>query len=244
MIFNNKEKAIQQLKQYFDAKSRSGSSDIQINAYGSQKYQSDAEMYDFVSSEIRNIIAFSANDALLEVGCGSGAILDNLRPHVGSAIGLDISEGMLYQAKKMKNLQVVLYDGLQMPFEDRSFDKILIYSVLLNISSYTSVVQLIMEALRVLKPCGKILIGNLPHPDKSVFKPYWSPITMLRELKRYFEPFITSETAKRPGYFGYKYSFFTNIFDKCDVKDITIYKSRIPLPGWDVKYHIVYTKQA
>ncbi len=39
-------------------------------------------------------------DVLLDLGCGTGHIVATLTPHVGQSIGLDLSQGMLDQAKR------------------------------------------------------------------------------------------------------------------------------------------------
>ena len=58
----------------------------------------------------------------LDVGCGTGFLTRNLR---GDVVGLDASERMLQVARgQAPNARFVLGDGLSLPFEDDSFDRV------------------------------------------------------------------------------------------------------------------------
>jgi SAM-dependent methyltransferase len=62
-------------------------------------------------------------DAVLDVGCGTGALLHWAREagHTGRLVGLDPAEGMLEQARKRSDVQWILGDLRSVRF-DREFD--------------------------------------------------------------------------------------------------------------------------
>jgi SAM-dependent methyltransferase len=62
-------------------------------------------------------------DAVLDVGCGTGALLHMARDtgHTGRLVGLDPAVGMLEQAKKRTNIEWILGDLSTVAF-DREFD--------------------------------------------------------------------------------------------------------------------------
>ena len=60
---------------------------------------------------------------VLEIGCGTGMILKEIAPTARSAKGIDISPGMLEQAKS-RGLDVQVASATELPFEDASFDSV------------------------------------------------------------------------------------------------------------------------
>ncbi len=104
---------------------------------------------------------------LLEVGCGTGhwlALLQSATPHL---FGLDLSAGMLGQARRRDgNLSLVRGRADQLPFPDTSFD--LVYCVN-AIHHFENQSTFITEAKRLLRPGGALaVIGFDPrqHRDK------------------------------------------------------------------------------
>ncbi|MCA9522986.1 MAG: methyltransferase domain-containing protein [Myxococcales bacterium] len=90
---------------------------------------------------------------LLEVGCGTGLILERLAPRARRAVGMDLSEGMLEKARS-KGLDVVQGSATALPFEDQSFD--LSYSV--KVLAHVPDIRLALaEMARVTRPGGHII---------------------------------------------------------------------------------------
>ena len=93
------------------------------------RYDHDTEtcdQQDFANftTVIPYIIQFSG-DRILEVGAGSGIILDMLLRAAKNAYGLDFSSGLLRVAREKReasNGRLVCGDAEALPFEDRSFD--------------------------------------------------------------------------------------------------------------------------
>ena len=98
---------------------------------------------------------------VLDIGCGTGSFLRALEDLVAEAWGVDISQGMIDQARKRTpeggKLHFDRIDGPQLPFPDSSFD------VVMSVLSfrYLDWDPLIQEVLRVLKPGGRLLVIDM-----------------------------------------------------------------------------------
>ena len=101
-------------------------------------------------------------DKVLDVGIGTGASL-NYYPRRGQIFGIDLSGGMLREARKkirelgMDHAKVFQADALKLPFADDSFDHIFISHV---ISVVSDPYKLIQECQRVAKPGARIVMVN------------------------------------------------------------------------------------
>ncbi|MBQ0735547.1 methyltransferase domain-containing protein [Aquimarina celericrescens] len=105
---------------------------------------------------------------ILEAGCGVGAqtkIISKNNPD-SSFISVDISSISLEQAKKIihetdvKNVEFVLADILDLPFDDGYFDHIFVCFVLEHLSEPAKALK---ELKRVLKPKGSLMVIEGDH---------------------------------------------------------------------------------
>jgi len=102
------------------------------------------------------------SDKVLDLGIGTGVSL-NFYPNRGRIIGIDLSSGMLREARKkirergLQNTTVFQADALHLPFADDSFDHVFISHV---ISVVSDPYRLVQEAQRVAKPGARIVIVN------------------------------------------------------------------------------------
>jgi phosphatidylethanolamine/phosphatidyl-N-methylethanolamine N-methyltransferase len=101
-------------------------------------------------------------DVVLDLGVGTGASLSYYPQH-GRIIGVDLSAGMLREARKklverkMNHATVFQADAMKLPFGDNTFDHVFISHV---ISVVSDPYKLVMEAQRVAKPGARIVILN------------------------------------------------------------------------------------
>ena len=117
------------------------------------------------------LLKFRSGDKVLDLGCGEGrhAISSYLIADV-DVIGLDLSSRDLSTAQQrleefnqgrnepVKSCHFVRASGLQLPFADNSFDKVICAEVLEHIPDYQGVLA---EIRRVLKP-GGIFAASVP----------------------------------------------------------------------------------
>lgn len=111
-------------------------------------------------------IKLGKNDVLLDVGCGTGEILNTLANKYKSAklYGLDISPEMINVAKrknKSKKINYICGDSEKIPFEDNTFD-ILITSE--SFHHYPNSREVLKEFKRVIKPNGKLILCDMYRP--------------------------------------------------------------------------------
>ena len=115
-----------------------------------------------VSRELHDLVSNGRALDVLEVGTGTGRWVMELYPVVKRIVGLDLSFGMLEQAR-LRNDQLLLTNGdaNQQPFASESFDVVLSVNALQH---YTDQRAFITEARRLLRAGGALAIVNLdPH---------------------------------------------------------------------------------
>ena len=104
---------------------------------------------------------------LLDIGTGTGRMLEILAPLVERGLGIDQSREMLAVARAnlertgLQNAQVRLGDMYQLALPDASFDAVVIHQVLHYADRPAAVIA---EAARVLRPHGSfVLVDFAPH---------------------------------------------------------------------------------
>ena len=120
-----------------------------------------------VEAALTDIVAAAAPHDLLDIGTGTGRMLEILGPRVASALGIDQSREMLAVARVnleragLSNSIVRLGDMYQLPLADASFDAIIIHQVLHYADRPAAVIA---EAARVLRPNGSLVVVDFaPH---------------------------------------------------------------------------------
>lgn len=113
-------------------------------------------------------LALDSRDALVDLGCGGGGILNLLQDKGSLAVGLDFSEEMLANAKHI-SVEGRLVQGAigELPLKAGSFNKVLSYFVFLNFMDDAFVEKAILDVYRIIAPGGRGLIGQLPDRVKS-----------------------------------------------------------------------------
>ncbi len=114
-----------------------------------------------------SLLADKKTGDLLDIGTGTGRMLEVLAPSADRAEGLDRSRSMLAIARanlgrlNLEHCNVRHGDMYDLPFSDRSFDTILFHQVLHYADDPEFAVE---EAVRTLRPEGRILIVDFaPH---------------------------------------------------------------------------------
>ncbi len=111
--------------------------------------------FDFVNSlEFDMIRGAVTGRTVLEVGCGTGLILQKVAPLTESAIGVDVSHKMLELAKQ-KGLRVKRASATALGFADGVFDVVYSFKVLPHVPEIRKTME---EIARVTKPDGKIFV--------------------------------------------------------------------------------------
>jgi ubiquinone/menaquinone biosynthesis C-methylase UbiE len=96
---------------------------------------------------------------VLEVGCGTGLILEKLAGYAKRAEGVDLSPGMLALARE-RGLSVREGSATELPFDDDSFDAVVSFKVLAHVPE---IERALSEMARVCRPGGHV-IAELYNP--------------------------------------------------------------------------------
>ncbi|MFX0126217.1 MAG: class I SAM-dependent methyltransferase [Candidatus Hodarchaeota archaeon] len=117
---------------------------------------------------------------LLDIGFGNAAIAEFFIRKGVEVSGIEVNENQVKMAReRIPNGQFLLYNGTKIPFDDSSFDSIILNDILEHIS-YEDIEILLPEIKRVLKPGGFIYISvmnrwQLIEPHKLIPFLTWLP---------------------------------------------------------------------
>lgn len=100
------------------------------------------------------VIELAHGRDVLEVGCGTGLVLERVARVARAAQGVDLSPGMLAHARA-RGLSVREGDATALPFEDASFDVVYAFKVLAHVPDIDAAIA---EMFRVVRPGGHVLI--------------------------------------------------------------------------------------
>jgi ubiquinone/menaquinone biosynthesis C-methylase UbiE len=96
---------------------------------------------------------YAAGGDLLEVGCGTGLLLERLAQVTRSARGIDLSHGMLEKARA-RGLDVLQGSATSLPYPDASFDVTCSFKVLAHVEAIDTALA---EMIRVTRPKGVVI---------------------------------------------------------------------------------------
>jgi ArsR family transcriptional regulator len=107
---------------------------------------------------------------LLDIGSGTGRMLELLAPRVTTALGIDASRAMLALARTrlakpgLSHCAVRLADMYRLPLADAGYDLVLLNMVLHHAEDPPGALA---EAARVLKPGGRLVVVDLAAHDPA-----------------------------------------------------------------------------
>jgi ubiquinone/menaquinone biosynthesis C-methylase UbiE len=154
------------LSEVREARAKAAASYFKSNAPDWERLRSLHAPEREVEEAILRLLGQGRMESVLDAGTGTGRMLELLAPHIARGVGVDASPEMLSiardrLAKLGSHCQVRLGDVYRLPFIEKSFDTVLFHQVLHYLDDPASALR---EALRVLKPGGRILIADFaPH---------------------------------------------------------------------------------
>src|SRR3982751_1608537 len=103
--------------------------------------------------EVEIVERYARNKQVLEVGCGTGLILDRVAQFASDARGIDLSAGMLEKAAA-RGLNVAQASATELPIATASVDVAYSFKVLAHIPDIAGAMR---EMARVVRPGGYVL---------------------------------------------------------------------------------------
>ena len=105
--------------------------------------------------EFGAVAAAVAGRDVLEIGCGTGLILERTAAVARWATGIDLSAGMARFSAGRKGLTVAQASATDLPFADASFDVVYSFKVLPHVPDLAAALA---EIRRVLRPGGRAFV--------------------------------------------------------------------------------------
>jgi len=141
-----------------------------------------------VAAALRCLVQSAGARRILEVGCGTGHWLAELRPIAHQVVGLDLSLGMLGQARQRRMpLELVCGQATALPFPEAGFDLLFCVNAFHHFGDQRA---FLAEARRLLRPGGALAtIGINPHTGPTQWYLYrYFEGTYETDLRRYPSP--------------------------------------------------------
>ena len=123
-----------------------------------------------VEAALLAMVSTASPGRLLDIGTGTGRVLELLAPLVQQGLGVDASKAMLALARSrlahaaFAHCAVRLADMYRLPLADASFDTAVLQMVLHHAEDPAGVVA---EAARVLRPAGRLIVIDLGEHGSS-----------------------------------------------------------------------------
>ena len=142
--------------------------------------RSDRKIYQFMYDRIPGVIK---GKEVLEIATGPGLLAKHVAPAAARMVATDYSDGMIAEAKKGEcpdNLTFEVADATSLPYEDESFDAVLIANALHVMPEPEKALK---EIDRVLRPGGILIAPNFVEHKAGFGSRVWSGILTLAGIK-------------------------------------------------------------
>ncbi|TPV93812.1 MAG: class I SAM-dependent methyltransferase [Myxococcales bacterium FL481] len=162
--------------------------------------------------------------SVLEVGCGTGLILQRVAAFARRAQGIDLSPAMLQHARA-RGLDVQHASATDLPFPDASFDVAYSFKVLAHVPDFALALT---EMARVVRPGGYLVFDIYNrHSIRYAIKRWWGP----RPTSSSYDEaaigtrFLSVDEA--PRYFPAG----TRLVDRAGIRVVTVHPAPLRWPG-------------
>jgi ubiquinone/menaquinone biosynthesis C-methylase UbiE len=161
---------------------------------------------------------------VLEVGCGTGLILERVAGFARRAVGIDLSPGMLARARD-RGLEVHEADCAALPFDDESFDVVYSFKVLSHVPDLD---RALAEMTRVLRPGGHLVYDlynrrSIRYLLKRVFGP--------RATSKKFDEQAITTAFLTPREAEAQLPAGTRLVDTAGIRVTTVHPALLRVPG-------------
>lgn len=138
------------------------------NLYASLYDQKKTFLDSFESNTLGRLFQNFKGKKVLDIGCGTGRSIGDLKKIGAEVVAADISEEMLKRAKKkFSDIETVLADICDLPFENESFDAVIAMFLIVHLRNLD---EAFSEVYRVIKPGGVFILSNINQRKAPVLK--------------------------------------------------------------------------
>lgn len=132
--------------------------DLQAESYDATRRHDPC--YQACINAVVRVLHASPGEAILDVGCGTGMVLEHYcRPEL-RVVGFDLSAASLGVCRRKELIAAwVRGDMLHLPFNDSSFDAVICANALQHLPTEELRRRAIKEFARALKPGGRLVIS-------------------------------------------------------------------------------------
>lgn len=126
----------------------------------------------------------NGQEQVLDAGSGTGHTALNFAPHVAQVIAIDLAESMLAQGRALateRGIDNIIFrqgDVEALPFADGGFDLV---TTRYSAHHWPDPLAALREFRRVLRPGGKLLIGDIVSLDDYILDTHFQAIELLRD---------------------------------------------------------------
>ena len=163
-----------------------------------------------VEDAIRAALSDKPFRSLLDLGTGTGRMLEMFGPDIERGLGLDLSLDMLLLARDrleragLRNCSVRQGDIYDLPLANGSFDVVIVHQVLHFLDDGARAIR---EAARVLRPGGRLLVVDFaPHEQEFLREQFahrrlgFAPDTVMQWITASgLDPVMHTSLAPEPG---------------------------------------------
>lgn len=154
---------------YYDNRAKNSDAVRAAGQWGSD------ELVPEIRKEINKKINVKKENNVLEIGCGSGILGDDIKDHCNLYVGTDISREMLKKFINISKTKPSLFQTISeiLPFSDNFFDVIIMNSVTMYFYQPEQLQNTLNEIQRVSKKNAIIFIGDNVIPSGSYWELSW-----------------------------------------------------------------------
>lgn len=195
------------------------------------------------AKNVRALCAEYPHQTILEIGCGDGAVIRELAGFGEHLQGLEISKQAVNQCTQA-GLDVRLFDGSRIPFQDRSFDLAILSHVVEHLESPR---EILTEAVRV----ARYVFVEVPLEDNRGLGMDFVPndighinfysVKTIRQLVQTCRMRITAQKVSHSSLAGYRYRLGSRGYVAWAIKSATLPFPRIATRLWTYHYSLLAT---